>query len=929
MKFIRLAILFLMCYSSAVFAQNPFSIRGSVADTASNSKLQNATVSILNAKDSTLYRFTRASATGSFAIPNMKKGNFILLLTYPEYADYVAHFSLDSVKNTFDFKQVNMKSKAKLLNEVIIKGQGAAIKIKGDTTEFNASSYTIQPNDKVEDLLKKIPGIQIDKDGKITAQGKTVPKVLVDGEEFFGDDPTLVTKNLRADMVDKIQLYDKSSDQAAFTGVDDGEKTKTINIKLKEDKKSGFFGKVDGGIGTNKFYQGQVMFNRFKAKQKFSLYGIGSNTGKVGLGWEDSNKYGLGSENVEFMEDGGMMIAYGGDDMDSWGGGYYGEGIPKALNGGAHYDTKWNDGKESINTNYKIGSLGVKGTKNTLSQNNLPTGIINSRNDEATDNSNFRQKLDAIYQLKIDSTSNLKVTIGGTLKNTDGDNTYATESQRGDGSLLNRSARKLSNDSKEQAFNASAFYTKKLKKTGRNFSVRLSQAFNQKDGEGYLNSKNEFFDDEGKPKSTELVDQFKTNNVKSSVFGTNLTYNEPLSKTISLVLNYGLSINNNRADKKSFNASAPNRYDILDPQFSNDFEANQLSNQGGAIFNYKGTKTSVNFGTRLSAVHFDQFEAYTNTSYKRNFTNWMPQFGYQYRFSGQRSLRFNYNGYTNQPTVEQLQPVKVNNDPLNIQLGNANLKPSYSNNFNLNYNSYKVLSNQSIYIGGRYAFTNNQIVNNTVTDTTSGKTEYQSTNLRGKTPTNYSLYIDAGQKIKALDMNVGVSMNFYGSTNFNYVNHQLNKTTSNQISASLNLYKSKEKKYDFQLYGGPTYNMQESSLQAKNSNGWGFSGNGSFTVYLPGKVQLRSDGNYQYSAKTQSFNQSFERLIINSSISKTFFKADNLKVTVSGNDLLNQNTGFDRSANGNMITQTNTTTIKRFFLFSVSWDFNKMGGVSN
>src|ERR1700744_5874502 len=155
----------------------------------------------------------------------------------------------------------------------MIKGTASQMKIKGDTTEFNAKAFVIQPNDKVEDLLRQLPGIQVDKDGKITAQGETVTKVLVDGEEFFGDDPTLVTKNIRADMVDKVQLYDKKSDQAAFTGVDDGVRTKTINIKLRADKKNGSFGKITSGVGTDSYYEGQGMYNQFTAKQKFSVYG--------------------------------------------------------------------------------------------------------------------------------------------------------------------------------------------------------------------------------------------------------------------------------------------------------------------------------------------------------------------------------------------------------------------------------------------------------------------------------------------------------------------------------------------------------------------------------------------------------------------------------------------------------------------------------
>ncbi|MFD0940008.1 outer membrane beta-barrel protein [Pedobacter boryungensis] len=935
MKSLSLALVLSLCFCTAIFAQNSYSVKGVIADTANNSKLHNATISILNAKDSILVKYSRASATGAFSITPLKKGNFLMMITYPEYADYVIPFSLDSAKREIDFKQINMKTKARLLNEVIIKGQAAAIKIKGDTTEFNAASYTIQPNDKVEDLLKKFPGMQIDKDGKITAQGKTVSKVLVDGEEFFGDDPTLATKNLRADMVDKVQLFDKSSDQAAFTGVDDGQKTTTLNIKLKEDKKNGYFGKVDGGIATDDFYEGQVMFNKFKAKQKFSAYGIMSNTGKIGLGWEDRGKYGAsGSDNVEFI-DGGMYISSGGDDLDSYGGGYYGEGIPIARTGGAHYDTKFNDDKQTINTNYKIGSLGVKGTKNILNQNNLIDGIINSNTNQLTDNYVFRQKLDVTYQIKLDTTSNLKIMVDGTLKNNTTKSDYQTAARREDNSLLNTSTRTVDNDGDESAFNMSAFYTKKLKKLGRNYSVNVSGKINEVNNEGFLKSDNEVFNADGTPKSSKIVDQFKTNETKSSIFSTNFTYNEPVTKSLALVLNYGFSLNNSTADKKSFNTSTPGRYDVLDTQFSNDFEANQYINQGGAVLNYKKNKTIITAGTKLSAVKFDQFEAYTNAKYNRSFLNWIPQASYQYKFSAQKSLRFNYNGYTNQPSVEQLQPVRVNTDDFNIPEGNPDLKPSYNSNFSINYNSYKILTSRGIYLNGRFGFTNNQIVNNVTTDV-DGRSIIKAVNLTDKTPINYSAYIDYNRKIKGLDINGGLSLNIYGRTNYNYVTSivngapltKLNTSTSVSYSANLSLYKSKEKKYDFQLYGGPSYNQQKSSLQPDvNNNGYSFYGSGSFTIFLPGKVQLKSDANFEYTGKTQSFNEDFTQLILNSSIVKSFFKSENLKLSIKGNDLLNQNRGFSRYANANNITQTSYTTIKRYFMFSATWDFSKMAGI--
>ncbi|GAC1307162.1 MAG: hypothetical protein NVSMB24_18490 [Mucilaginibacter sp.] len=329
------------------------------------------------------------------------------------------------------------------MQDVIVKGSRVPIKIKGDTTEFDARAYKVQPNASVEDLLKQLPGIQVDKDGKITAQGQTVSKVLVDGEEFFGDDPTLVTKNLRADMVDKLQLYDKKSDQATFTGIDDGQKTKTINVKLKEDKKNGYFGKADLGYGTDGYYQSQLLFNRFKAKQKFSVVSTTSNDGKTGLGWQDNQKYGS-SDNVQVTDDGGLYITSRGDELDSWNGSYNGKGIPKAMNNGVHFDTKWNNDKESLNTNYKMVTLTVDGKNNILSQNSLPSGgTINSTSNENYHNYIFRNKLDGTYQVKIDTTSNLKIMADASIKHSQSNSDYLTSSLLNTDTLLNTSKRNI------------------------------------------------------------------------------------------------------------------------------------------------------------------------------------------------------------------------------------------------------------------------------------------------------------------------------------------------------------------------------------------------------------------------------------------------------------------------------------------------------
>jgi hypothetical protein len=930
MKITTIALAFFCLCSYATLGQTTYSVKGAAIDSASNVKLQNTSISVLNAKDSTLRKFTRATANGSFAINGLSKGKFIILMTYPGYADYVEHFTLDSVKTQFNVGNVNMLLKSRLLNEVLVKGEVAAIKIKGDTTEFNAKAFKIQPNSKVEDLLKQLPGIQVDKDGKITAQGQTVTKVLVDGEEFFGDDPTLVTKNIRGDMVDKVQLYDKKSDQSTFTGIDDGEKTKTINIKLKEDKKNGYFGKIDAGIGTNGYYQGQALYNRFKGKKKFSAYGTLSNTGKTGLGWEDANK--LGTSNMQMTDDGGMYFSSGGDEFEGWGGRYNGEGIPVARTGGLHYDDKWKNDKYILNTNYKIGSLSVVGKRNTLSQQSLPgdtSQVINTVTDEKFDNYIFRQKLDATYTVKLDTTSSLKVSVDGTLKNSDSKSDNLTTSRRADQSLLNENSRSLTNNADQQLFNASALYTKRLKKPGRTLSLSVIAGITESKGTGFLKSRLNLYDTTGRLDSTktQFIDQFKTNNTKTSKLNTNLTYTEPLSKALSMILSYGINLNNSNSDRKSFDQSTPGNYNVLNDSLSNHYIFNQTSNRGGLNFNYKKGKSLIRFGTYVANIHYQQTDEITGLSAKRNFTNWNPQANYQYRFSTYGSLSAGYNGSQTQPTIDQLQPIRVNTDPLNLIIGNPNLKPSFNHRFNANYNSYKVLSGQSIWAYGSYGFTVNPIVANTATDLTQGKSVTQSINLNDKRQSNYYGGASLNKKVTAWDMNIGLNLNTDGNIYYSMVNGEINRTNSSSYTARLSMNKSKQKKYEIYLNFGPDYTIGQSSLQPdRNNNGRGWNGGYGFTIYLPGKIQVGSDGEYNYKAPTQSFNEDFSQAIINATITKAFMKDETLKLQIRGNDLLNQNSGFTRSASSNYITQTNVTTIRRYFMFSLIWDFNKMGG---
>jgi len=909
-------VLLMVCNSMLLLAQRPHTIKGSVIDTMATYKLVNTTITLLNQKDSTLVKYTRANAEGSFAINNLRSGKFILLVTYPGYADYAENFTLDSINSDKDFGSVNLMLKSTLLEGVIIKGKSAAITIKGDTTEFNAGSYNIQPNAKVEDLLKQLPGIQIDKDGKITAQGQKVNKVLVDGEEFFGDDPTLVTKNLRSDMIDKVQLYDKKSDQATFTGIDDGEKSKTINLKLKEDKKNGYFGKLNAGIGTKDFYQTQATANVFKGKQKVSAYGsIGNTNESIGSNMSFSS--------VEFSDDGGMMIPMDAGDDFSMGGGIAG-GISVNRTGGLHYETKWKD-KYGINTNYKMNSLSNEGESNSLSINALPGKTIITASDQKSNSYAFNQKLDGTMTMQLDSSSTLKVSVSGSMKNSNSADDYNSSTQREDNSFLNKGTRLISNEGDDKGFNATAFWTKKFKKTGRTASLNLKQSFSQTTGTGYLNSTNEFFNEQNQQDSVVNVDQLKTNNTFKSAFNTNATYSEPISKTLSLILNYGISLNNSHSDKKSFNKDVAGDYEDLDRQYSNNFKLDQLTNNGGLNFYYRKGKSTVNFGSRLTAVSFKQFDIYADSSLKRSFINWSPQLGYSYSISRSASLRINYNGNTQQPGMEQIQPYKANTDPLYIVLGNPGLKPAFNNNVRLSYHSFKILSEQILMVNGNFGFTSDAITSNTITDE-AGKTTIQSINLSDKTPINFQINVSTGRKIKKTHLNIEANMS--GNYSYNISNNSLNTSKSFDYSFGPRIQRYNEK-YQISLSLIPSYNTSSTSLLGvqTNNDSYGANGNFDFMLRLPGKIEINTNGDYQYTGKSQAFKDSQNRLIWNASINKKFLKTESLNLSLTGKDLLNQNSGFSRSVFNNTINQNSYTTIRRYFMLSLTWDFNKMGGL--
>lgn len=922
MKKILSATFCLILCSFVASAQKP-SIKGVITDTSSKQNLANTSISLLRAKDSILVKFTRSNGNGNFVLNNLDTGNYVLLITYPQYADFVDKVTLTDTSH-INVGQISMILKAHLLQDVIV-NSGAAIKIKGDTTEFAADSFKVQPNATVEDLLKKLPGIQIDKNGNITAQGEKVQKVLVDGEEFFGDDPTLVTQNLRADMVDKVQLYDKKSDQAAFTGIDDGQKQKTINLKLKDNKKNGYFGKLNLSGGTDGYHDSQLMFNDFKNKQKFAFYGIVSNTGTSGLNWQDQNNYGDNPfANADVSSDGnGISISIDDNDpLNSWDGRYNGQGIPLVQTGGLHYNDKWDDDKQSLNANYKALQLHVNGESSTRSEFILPDTLYFNNDKQSFHNQILRNRANGSYEYQFDSSTSLKVTADGGI---DHKETYlldSSEARASDSSLVNNALRKTSTIGDSRVMNSNLLFRKKFKKKGRTLSFNLRETYNDNNSTGYLFSNNNYYLNGDLAKDS-LTDQYKTNNSKTLSFTSKLTYTEPLSKVSSLVFNYGVSTSNSASTVNSFNKSNDEKYTTLDSLYSNHYLFNILTNRGGISYSLFQKKFKLNFGTDAGYSAFHQTNKFADSIVTRKFINWYPQLNMSYQIKSQRRISLWYSGYTNQPSIDQIQPVLTNVDPLNITIGNPSLKPAFQNNVYLNYNDWQTLKERGIFIRFNSSFTENSITNKSYVDSF-GRTINQYVNLNGNR--SFGGNIDYDFKIKKLSTYLNASLNYDYSRYVNIVNNLFNVTNSNNYTFQVGLYKDKEKKYSFGLNPSATYTTSISSIQQNvKTNYWSFDVNPNAHVYFLKKFQIQTDCDFSFRQKTSAFDNNTNVIAWNAWIGRTFTKKDALTVKIIGHDLLDQNIGFNRTVNSNFISENTYTTIKRYFLLSVLWNFNKAG----
>ncbi|MGE8299144.1 MAG: outer membrane beta-barrel protein [Sphingobacterium paramultivorum] len=927
MKLTYSLVLFLLfsVLSSKSYAQHK--LVGSVADIKDLAKLHQASIALLSPKDSILVKFGRTKENGTFQIANLDTGTYKMVVSYPQYADLVKDIHVAA--EDLDIGIVKLSKAALLLEEVQVNGKIPVV-IKGDTIEYDAGSFKVEKDAKVEDLLKVLPGITMDGSGKIIAQGKEVKKVLLDGEEFFGDDPTLITKNIRSDMVSKVQVYEKKSDLAVRTGVDDGERTQTIDIKLKEDKKKGMFGQAVAGAGTDKYYGGKVMLNKFKGSQKIAAYGILANDGMVGLGFEDSQKYGVGgSSNVQMMDGGGIMISGGGDGSDGgWDGKYYGGGVPKAINMGASYSDKSKDDKHKINANFKRNQINVNNTSTYNAQNNLPERAQVDNNVTSSETETQANIANLRYDLKLDSLSDLTVNMGYTKSNRDSKSDSKADQRKLDGTLITETNSNTDLNSDQDKFNVNAMLTRRFKKERRSVTFNVSANTDKNSSKTQYFSEN-YFESSG---NKTVIDQFKNDKLTNNAYAASVTYSEPLSKRLTAAVGYSFNSNNSETLNQSFDKDpATGKYTVLDQNLLNDFDFSSLKNGINTSLNYKTSSLTVNLSNRVDFEDVKRTYNNLNTTLQRNQTSINPNVSVNYKLSKSKNIGFRYSGRTAQPSLTQIEPLKQNAQPLVEYLDNPNLKAGFNNSYSINYNSYKQLKDQGFYFYASADQGKKNINTNVRYNLDEGTQQISYVNIDKD---NWRIYGSGSysfvlQKKWGLKMNIGVNGQY--NSQFSYLSSyneepKLNRNQTKSITPEIGFNRYKANKMDFYISLMPGVEQMSSFLQPElNRTTFKFRSYSQFTYYLPKdfKISLSTDQNYQAATKTL---QSINIINMNGYVSKKLLKDKSLEVQVFVNDILNKNNGVYRYQNGTSFIQTSNDVLRRYGMLKVIYNFTTMKG---
>lgn len=918
-------ILFLLTISFSIQAQQP-AVSGRVYDTVLKKGLAYTTVSLVDQKDSTLVAFSRADSTGKFIIREIPKPGKYLLST--SYVGYLPVWLPVELKQGEHLQVGNVVvSDLASMSSVTVNARRPPVEMKNDTLEFNTENFKTQPNAVVEDMLKRLPGVTVDRDGTVRVNGQQVRSVLVNGKEFFTGDPKLATKNLNADWVDKVQVYDRKSDRAQFTGMDDGQSEKAINLKLKKDKNKATFGRVTAAAGTEGRFDAQANVNRFNGEKQLSFIGMGNNTNRQGFSLGDILNFNGELQRGMRSGGGGVSIRIGaGEDygLPVTGMGQNQQGVANTYAGGLNFNDKWNK-KTDVNANALISDTRLFTERNTNRQNLFPGNNFNYQSNSKTNRDAQQQRFGMTIDHQFDSSHSLRVVPQLTFQQgrTQTLNTYRSDALNGQ--PINNGFSDNRNQTEAMNFSNNMLFRKKFKKKGRTFSATVNMAYNESSLEGSLYTKNTFYA-AGIPVKDSILNQRATRDAVARSITSSATFTEQLGKRSLLELTgyYNASSGNSDRKTRDFNAGT-GKYDVDNLILSNAF-ANRNTVAGGTIglrTNYK----KINAGISASAQQTNLISENktTATTIEQNFSDILPSANLRYTLNSKASFNINYNTSTQQPSTTQLQPVPDVSDPLNVSAGNPDLRRSYIHSLTASFTNLNIARGRNLFFVASLNKTNNAIVNSDI---------IQANGSRFSRPVNADgvffafANLNTGFNLKKLKSRLDIGLGANHSNNISFVNNQRNEIANTSISPNLSWTFSLENKIDVFASGRLNISKAAYSLQPQLNNRFLQQ---VYTIemvnYLPGNLIFNNNLTYTVnSGRADGFNTKVPYWT--ASIAKSFLKNKRAEVKLSAFDLLNQNVGITRNANQNYVEDVRYNVLQRYFTLGFTFILNKSGTAS-
>ncbi len=917
----------------ALSQKTPGVIRG-ILQEPSGDPLSEATVSVLSSKDSSLISFSLTSNTGFFEIKNLDTGSYYLMVSYQGFETLKKSFLITAEKYEVNLGVIKVDKSYKTLSEVIVKDQ-APIQVKGDTLAYNADAFKTKPNATVEDLLKKLPGVQVERDGTVKAQGENVQKVYVDGKEFFGNDPKLATKNLTADMIDQVEVFDDVSEQSKFNRIDDGSRTKAINLKLKKDKKKGTFGKANVAYGTEERYDAGLSANYFKGATQVSVIARANNTNNVGFTISDGiGMFGSGGfSGMGGMSGGGMMVMRGG--AGQGGGGFNtgvgtgGSGITTTASAGINYRDVWSP-KIDVTGSYFFNHANAANQRLAYRETFFKDSTITNDRKTISENTNENHRFNLNFAFAIDSLNSIIYQPNISFQNSDTyrDDSLQQYSVKGSAAYRLNNTRTI-NDNEGSGINWSnnLIWRRKLGKIGRTLSVSLSNTLNSSDRNGFTFSNGAFYNSGGVKMRDNVFKQRNLNDNNTNNYGVTLSYTEPIARNKIWEFNYGYNKNESESDRRTNNFNnATGEYDLENFSLTNHFISANESNRLGTNFRVTNKKYNYQLGIAVQNTLLQSDNLTKDLLTKQRYTNLFPTFSFNYKFARSRSLRFNYRGRTNQPSIYQLQEVLDSTNFPTIRNGNAALDQEFSNNLSLTYNFFDMIKFRNLFAVISFNNTSNKIVES-IKNLGGGVQYIRPVNMDGIYNVTGAFNIGFPiKKMKGGNFNTNTRITY--ARNGNVVDEVLNFSKNLTLGEDLRLNYNHKDKLDLGISTSINYTSAKYTIKTNFNNNTSY-----FThVYsadvsyvFPKDLRLSTDVDYTLNPEQgQTIDRDF--LMWNASLGKQFLKNKRAEIKLSVYDLLNQNQNFNRIIGENYREDVQNTALQRFFMLSFTYNLNKMAG---